>query len=686
MNWWEEDEFNRSMEPPATKANRPSDRDESWRDGPPSGVGTGAGTGNDGPSTDDSAWGKLFGNIWESFNKKGEERSGLENMLWTAGTAIGGSVIDKFHPSQAKRMADESLARMEQNTLELERQKRGMFTPEERRDIEDASEPMVNRVAQGVGARGLASSGAGAQIVAEAQQKPFFDAMGNARRQFSQENVRLWEASTQMAAMDPSFGSILGDWAAEYFYLRDNGINDQTMQMLAEWMKEANEMYTEISELMKKGVGMAEERSANRKGTQEGGAPVYSDRDTYTIDGPSEAEKVVKSSIESANTVAKPIPSSPDLSVSAAPGVQRNPGETNRQPGVNNVEVNPSQAEQPKRGIPVPGEYTEEEMLDVVKGLNKRMQEIISSIDESPDLGNTDLEADPITGAMRKPVAGDREANIVSPDEQLQNKAQPDRAKIDAADQIVEISRAVKIANRELKRSQLESGELVRAPIYEKGEDGVVRPKMDDQGKPVHVIRPKAKPKSGAQARRVRPSLNQNITRNSPSIGAVTPPEKPPVIDTPVSKVPVSKPENEQITFANGFVGLSEKKDKAKLMGLFDKHNVKYLGESVDPEKTPWCAAFVWAILAEKGYDYLPTLTAREYSAYGEAGTGKDGDLAVWYNPETRSGHVGFVVKTEDGIKILGGNQKNHVSLADRGQFDRRMTFLGYRTPVRSVA
>ena len=223
--------------------------------------------------------------MWSSFNKTGNERSGLENTAWSAGIGVASWLVDKFTPNQAKRIQDRAFERMEKNVIDLERQKRGAFTPEERQDIEDATEPWVNRVAEGVGARGLSTSGAGQQTIADAQTKPFFDAMGNARASFNQANMTLWQASTQMAASDPSFSSLMQEWAAEYLYLRNEGINDPTMQMLAEMMRESNEMYAELTELIKSGQAGADEAAIESPAVSAPGSGWYTGLDATSEQG-----------------------------------------------------------------------------------------------------------------------------------------------------------------------------------------------------------------------------------------------------------------------------------------------------------------------------------------------------------------------------------------------------------------
>ena len=133
------------------------------------------------------------------------------------------------------------------------------------------------------------------------------------------------------------------------------------------------------------------------------------------------------------------------------------------------------------------------------------------------------------------------------------------------------------------------------------------------------------------------------------------------------------------VVSANRWVGKNEQKDKTALMKYFDAHGIEYNGKSFDPTKTPWCAAFLNAALMDAGYEPLATnsYAAREYINYGTEGTGEVGDIAVWQN------HVGIVLSVAgDKIRILGGNQKDGVTIIDKSELDKKTNFLGYRTPV----
>lgn len=107
------------------------------------------------------------------------------------------------------------------------------------------------------------------------------------------------------------------------------------------------------------------------------------------------------------------------------------------------------------------------------------------------------------------------------------------------------------------------------------------------------------------------------------------------------------------------------------------KHNptiIEYYKASghswVQDDETPWCAAFVGAVLAECGMRGTNELNARSYSKWGEAvelSQARKGDVVVFWRGSRDSwkGHVAFFSHHEDGkVYVLGGNQGNKVSVA----------------------
>lgn len=97
-------------------------------------------------------------------------------------------------------------------------------------------------------------------------------------------------------------------------------------------------------------------------------------------------------------------------------------------------------------------------------------------------------------------------------------------------------------------------------------------------------------------------------------------------------------------------------------------------------DETPWCAAFVGAMLARTGLAHTGSLLARSYLDHGAAMDDPvPGAIAVLSRgSEPWAGHVGFYLGAADGkIILLGGNQGDAVSVA---AFDAAR-LLGYRWP-----
>ena len=126
---------------------------------------------------------------------------------------------------------------------------------------------------------------------------------------------------------------------------------------------------------------------------------------------------------------------------------------------------------------------------------------------------------------------------------------------------------------------------------------------------------------------------------------------------------------------AQKMVGLSEHEDNRVLASFFKKS----LGKNIDPAETPWCAAFVNAVLNSNGGKGTGSLMARSYLEWGTpTKTPKEGDIVVLQRTgDPTKGHVGFYAgEASNGrIKVLGGNQGDSVSVK---AFPKAMV-LGYR-------
>lgn len=119
-----------------------------------------------------------------------------------------------------------------------------------------------------------------------------------------------------------------------------------------------------------------------------------------------------------------------------------------------------------------------------------------------------------------------------------------------------------------------------------------------------------------------------------------------------------SKVEAGVYSIAKRYVGLHEQKHTSKL-----KRAV-----GVNPRSTPWCGAFVGAVVKQAGMA-VPAghLRAANWKGAGKAVSLKNarkGDIVV---VRTKYGnHVGFYVSQRDGrVQLLGGNQSNQVKVSN---------------------
>ncbi len=100
----------------------------------------------------------------------------------------------------------------------------------------------------------------------------------------------------------------------------------------------------------------------------------------------------------------------------------------------------------------------------------------------------------------------------------------------------------------------------------------------------------------------------------------------------------------------------------------------------IDDDTTPWCAAFLAAMLNRSGISHTGSLLARSYLAWGDAlDAAQLGAVAVLSRgDDANAGHVGFYLgSAKDRVFLLGGNQGDAVSV-DTFEASR---VLGYRWP-----
>jgi uncharacterized protein (TIGR02594 family) len=138
--------------------------------------------------------------------------------------------------------------------------------------------------------------------------------------------------------------------------------------------------------------------------------------------------------------------------------------------------------------------------------------------------------------------------------------------------------------------------------------------------------------------------------------------------------------EPQWLKLARGELGTTEivgSKHNPKVVQYFrDVHN-----SDIDDDETPWCAAFIGAMLERSGIVSTRKLNARSYLAWGANvdKSPKAGDIAIFKRGNSSwQGHVAFFLYEKDGrVHCLGGNQTNKVSIASY----QKSVWLGYRRP-----
>ena len=118
------------------------------------------------------------------------------------------TIWESLFPDEAKKIQMQVLDDQKNFRRMLSRQSRGIFTGSERQMIMRGAEPTVNRIAGGVASRGLGGSGAGAQIVAQAQQAPFLQAQTAATQALSDANRQAFDMASQLISDDSFFSDM----------------------------------------------------------------------------------------------------------------------------------------------------------------------------------------------------------------------------------------------------------------------------------------------------------------------------------------------------------------------------------------------------------------------------------------------------------------------------------------------
>ncbi|CDN96091.1 TIGR02594 family protein [Agrobacterium tumefaciens] len=174
------------------------------------------------------------------------------------------------------------------------------------------------------------------------------------------------------------------------------------------------------------------------------------------------------------------------------------------------------------------------------------------------------------------------------------------------------------------------------------------------------------------------PLLAAKATRNMQSLVSGAPVQR---YDGPERVTPAPRQGIPQVTGNIGQVlgslkGLTETRDSAAISS-FIKNSA---GISIDPRVTPWCAAFVNAVLATQGIEGTGKLNARSFLNFGlPTDNPQPGDVVVFKRGNSEiQGHVGFFngFDQNGNIIVTGGNQSNSVKTSTYKKED----LLGFRT------
>ena len=156
--------------------------------------------------------------------------------------------------------------------------------------------------------------------------------------------------------------------------------------------------------------------------------------------------------------------------------------------------------------------------------------------------------------------------------------------------------------------------------------------------------------------------LNTNIPKGAVTVSQYQPPNQPNRRENPRPII-----STEAVRIAREWEGYSVLKDRNELIKMLSSGN----DAKVDPNRIPWCAAFMNAVLKESGHEGTNSLTARSLLAYGtKVAEPVEGDIVIFKRGNSQElGHVAFFIGYEyinnkKYIKALGGNQKKSVNVA----------------------
>lgn len=133
------------------------------------------------------------------------------NPLWLYGGAkVAGGLYGYLKPDRQRQIQTEVLEDMRSQRARWMRMARGQFSGRERQDIARAAEPGLNRLAGNLAQRGIGTSGAGGQLLAQASVRPYTDARMAAEGQVQNVNQGILQAASMFPSDDSFFDDLGG--------------------------------------------------------------------------------------------------------------------------------------------------------------------------------------------------------------------------------------------------------------------------------------------------------------------------------------------------------------------------------------------------------------------------------------------------------------------------------------------
>ena len=167
----------------------------------------------------------------------------------SVGLPIVGGFVDMFTESPRAALEKEILKARKERLSDLRRQAKGKFTPAERRESQRANEAILNRVVSNIAQRGLDTSGAALEVLAQKEQAPLLKAQQRAQVQLSDYELKTFNLTKKLAQEDDGFVAGLGKLTKYFSDLQKRGKKDPTLRDLNSAVTSVQKLIAELTQL-----------------------------------------------------------------------------------------------------------------------------------------------------------------------------------------------------------------------------------------------------------------------------------------------------------------------------------------------------------------------------------------------------------------------------------------------------